>query len=146
MKTTLFLLMMSLSLATCRSQDKMMEREGMKLYTRPVDVTITETSNDTLTVVNESHSVKQEKVTLVEGASLMRYCVIVGSFKYEQNAVKLKNQLQRDGFGNTSVMQNSEGMYRVSILCDEALPDALEDLKIIRERFPQYRDAWLLRV
>jgi len=52
----------------------------------------------------------------------------------------------RRGFLGCSIMQNSEGMYRVSAVCDDTHADAARELIRIRRQYPQFRDAWLLEV
>ena len=101
---------------------------------------------DTLIVEEEPVTVKKEKVGLTDGADLMRYCIIVGSFIYRQNAINLRSDLMRRGFLGCSIMQNSEGMYRVSAVCDDTHADAARELIRIRRQYPQFRDAWLLEV
>ena len=91
-------------------------------------------------------TVKKEKVGLTDGADLMRYCIIVGSFIYRQNAINLRSDLMCRGFLGCSIMQNSEGMYRVSAVCDDTHADAARELIRIRRQYPQFRDAWLLEV
>ena len=103
-------------------------------------------ATNALIVEEEPVTVKKEKVGLTDGADLMRYCIIVGSFIYRQNAINLRSDLMRRGFLGCSIMQNSEGMYRVSAVCDDTHADAARELIRIRRQYPQFRDAWLLEV
>ena len=69
--------------------------------------------------------------------------MIVGSFANVDNALKLREKL--NGMGYTSIiMKNDAGMSRVSIAgFDEEAPARTELMKV-RERFPEFADAWLL--
>ncbi|WP_018336432.1 SPOR domain-containing protein [Butyricimonas synergistica] len=86
---------------------------------------------------------REEKVTMTHGDVLKRYNVIVGSFSNETNAINLRNKL--NGMGYTSIiMRNENGMNRVSIAgFDEEAPARAELLRV-REKYPEYSDAWLL--
>lgn len=86
---------------------------------------------------------QEEKVTLTHGASMKRYHVIVGSFANEQNAINLRNKLNGQGYTSV-IMRNDSGMSRVSIAgYDEEIP-ARNELMQVRDRFDEYKDAWLL--
>lgn len=113
--------------------------------TDPVEVAVVEKTQEE-EVVEAPVTIKQEEVVLTHGNDLMRYCVIVGSFVNEQNAINLRAKLMEMGFTNTSIMRNNEGMYRVSAVCDETEADAREELSQIRTGYSQFRDAWLLMV
>ena len=41
--------------------------------------------------------------------------VIIGSFKNQNNAVNLKQKLEKKGFSNTKIQEIKNGFYRVSI-------------------------------
>lgn len=144
MRILICLLALGMTLACCKSNKKMMRSEVGYVSARPVEVTVQERVQDTLIV--EEEPVKKEKVDLTDGADLMRYCIIVGSFIYQQNAINLRADLMRRGFLGCSIMRNSEGMYRVSAVCDNTHADATQELIRIRRQYPQFRDAWLLEV
>ena len=65
----------------------MIRSEVGYVSTQPVEVAVQEKVQDTLIVEEEPVTVKKEKVGLTDGADLMRYCIIVGSFIYRQNAI-----------------------------------------------------------
>ena len=139
MRILICLLALAVTLTCCKSNKRMIRSEVGYVSTQPVEVVVQEKVQDTLTV-------KKEKVGLTDGADLMRYCIIVGSFIYRQNAINLRSDLMRRGFLGCSIMQNSEGMYRVSAVCDDTHADAARELIRIRRQYPQFRDAWLLEV
>lgn len=148
MKIILSIVAMSLILVCCRSEKKLMDRSAGYVTSEPVDLTVNETSRDTL-VIDEStepEPARPEKVTLTQGKELMSYCIIVGSFSYESNAVRLRNSLIESGFLGSSILRNSEGMYRVSAECEDSHVAAWQEVSRIRSQYPQFHDAWLLEV
>lgn len=86
---------------------------------------------------------KEENVTMTHGDVLRRYNVIVGSFANEENAVSLSNKLNKMGY-STTIMRNDIGMSRVSIASFDDESRARAELLRVRERYPEYADAWLL--
>ena len=147
MKTGVIILVLAFAITGCKSKEKMdyVSREST-IEQQPTEVNVQETIRDTMVIEEKPQAIKHEDVTLTQGADLMDYCIIVGSFMYKDNAVRLRTKLLNQGFYNSSIMRNSEGMYRVSIACDEDLADAKSDLSRIRGQFPAFRDAWLLSV
>ena len=140
MRILICLLALAVTLTCCKSNKRMIRSEVGYVSTQPVEVAVQEKVQDTLIVEEEPVPVRKEKV------GLMRYCIIVGSFIYRQNAINLRSDLMRRGFLGCSIMQNSEGMYRVSAVCDDTHADAARELIRIRRQYPQFRDAWLLEV
>ena len=118
MRILICLLALAVTLTCCKSNKRMIRSEVGYVSTQPVEVAVQEKVQDTLIVEEEPVTVKKEKVGLTDGADLMRYCI----------------------------MQNSEGMYRVSAVCDDTHADAARELIRIRRQYPQFRDAWLLEV
>lgn len=144
MKAIVFLFAAVLTLACCKSKEKLMTQDA--LTQQPVEVVVKEDIQDTLTITTPPATVKKEEVKFTQGAEIMRYCVIVGSFIHEQNAIRLHEKLIDMGFSKSSIMQNKEGMYRVSILCNHGLDFTQSKLADIRRMYPQFSDAWLLQV
>lgn len=145
MKTGIFLLVFSMTLLGCKSRDQMMSAQRSYVTPQTVELQVHETIQDTLVVEADDRVLPEEKVSHTEGAELMQYCVIVGSFIYRQNAIHLRNDLMGQGFLGASIMRNSEGMYRVSVLCSDNLNYAQQELERIRSRYLRFRDAWLLK-
>lgn len=143
MKIYLCLLIIAVTLTCCKSRKGMVN--SAYVSTDPVEMAVVEKTQEE-EVVEAPVTIKQEEVILTHGNDLMRYCVIVGSFINEQNAVNLRAKLAEMGFTNTSIMRNNEGMYRVSAVCDDTEADAREELSQIRTGYSQFRDAWLLMV
>lgn len=146
MRIWVYLLVLGLFFNCCRSRERMMYNRKGYVTTQPVQLTVQENVRDTIILEEEEKPVRQESVKLTQGKDLMRYCVIVGSFVYKQNAVDLRNKLMGYGFFGSSIMQNEEGMYRVSAVCDDTSADAWREVYRIRSQYPQFRDAWMLEV
>ncbi len=71
------------------------------------------------------------------------YFVIIGSFRYLNNARKFQEQIASDGF--TSVLlQNESGLYRVSVKSTDDIFIARNEIRRIRDEFKKYEDTWLL--
>lgn len=145
MKTWIFVLLSGLTLSACHAGKKMAVQTAAYAETNPVEVTVHETILDTVVIEEVPQSAHPEKVVRTQGNDLMRYCVIVGSFINEQNAVNLRNNLIRQGFSGTSIMRNDEGIFRVSAGCDNSPEDAWREVCRLRRLYPQFRDAWLLK-
>lgn len=145
MKAIVFLFAMVVALACCKPKEKLMTQETGYLTQEPVEVVVKEEVQDTLIVTTGPVDIRREEVKLTQGEDMMRYCVIVGSFIQKQNAIRLRNKLTKMGFLGSSIMQNREGMYRVSALCTDHLNMARTKLTDIRRQYPQFSDAWLLQ-
>lgn len=98
MRILICLLALAVTLTCCKSNKRMIRSEVGYVSTQPVEVAVQEKVQDTLIVEEEPVTVKKEKVGLTDGADLMRYCIIVGSFIYRQNAINLRSDLMRRGF------------------------------------------------
>ena len=107
MRILICLFALAVTLTCCKSNKRMIRSEVGYVSTQPVEVAVQEKVQDTLIVEEEPVTVKKEKVGLTDGADLMRYCIIVGSFIYRQNAINLRSDLMRRGFLGCSIMQNS---------------------------------------
>ncbi len=89
--------------------------------------------------------IKEEKVKVIEEAKdeAFKYYVIIGSFKVLDNARNYKTELYQKSF-TPVILENTEGLYRVSVSAynDEAM--ARDKIANIREQYEQYNDTWLL--
>ena len=91
--------------------------------------------------------VREEKVRSVdieEGEeTIFRYYVIIGSFKFYDNATTYKKELTREGFVPV-ILENENGLYRVSVAAYDDEKPARNNIASIRRNYPQYSDVWLL--
>ena len=90
-------------------------------------------------------SVRQERVTLVSGAGLKSFSVIVGSFGLLANAEGLVQQLRDGGYNAQIVKNESNSMYRVVATTFDNKVDAVNSRDQIRgSKYNPKGDAWLL--
>lgn len=91
--------------------------------------------------------VKEERVTVIEepGTAIEpgKYYVIIGSFKVIENAKKYKTQLIIDHY-NPILLQNEDGLYRVSVGAFLQETPARDRISSIRAESEKYSDVWLL--
>lgn len=114
--------------------------------TTPVSVTpVTTTTTPTTTTADYSNvSVRTENVTLVSGAPLKAYSVVVGSFGVKANATGLANTLNSKGYTARVVQANTSSngvMYRVCATSYDTKPEAAQSRNNL---IGQYPGAWLL--
>lgn len=89
----------------------------------------------------DNETVRQENLTVVNGAGLKAYSVVVGSFGVKANAEGLQRTLNNAG-NQAQVAYNSErNMYRVIIGTYASKADAVAKRNEVRSK---YADAWLL--
>ena len=115
--------------------------------TTPVSVTPVTTSTTTTTTPTQDYSnvsVRTENVTLVSGAPLKAYSVVVGSFGVKANATGLANTLNGKGYSARVVQANTASngvMYRV---CATSYDSKAEAAQSRNSLIGQYPGAWLL--
>jgi len=93
---------------------------------------------------SSTSTAQKEKVTVIDGAGIRRFSVVVGSFLNRTNAVSLKERMANQGF-SSFVAQNERGMYRVIVatFSDKATADAERD-RVKNKYYPEFQDAWIL--
>lgn len=86
-------------------------------------------------------SVRQERVSVVNGDGLSDFSVVVGSFSIIANAEGLQKKLRNAGY-NAQIVKNEErNMYRVVAATFSNKADAVRSRDNLRVSYP---DAWLL--
>jgi cell division protein FtsN len=91
---------------------------------------------------------KTEEVSVAENEDQSKegfaYYVIIGSFSKPENAGKFKIQLINKDF--SPVLLNSESGYtRVAVDQTNSENEARDQIKIIRNKYPEHKDVWLLK-
>ena len=84
-------------------------------------------------------------MTVVSGAGLQAYSIVVGSFSLKANAEGLQNTLKQGGYDAQIAYNSSLNMYRViaSTFADKG--QAVQSRDAIRgSQFNPKSDAWLL--
>jgi cell division protein FtsN len=154
MKTIVLVILVAALAAGCGSKKKMYaapfdNNEDMVLVVEDQELqNTTPTPKAPVTQAPQQETpirVQQEKVTVKFGTSSNRYHVIVGSFANEENAIRLRNRLNESGYASI-IMLNESNMNRVSIAGFDDEYSAREELRRIRQAYPEYKDAWLLIV
>ena len=95
----------------------------------------------TTTPVQTNENTRSENLTLVSGAGLKSFSVVVGSFSIKANAENLQKKLNGAGYA-AQIAMNPQGMYRVIASTFDDLNGAVQSRNTLRAQYP---DAWLLR-
>lgn len=119
------------------------QEQASAVVTQPQQTTVIERPvTDIRSVDNyDNVSVRQENVTLISGAGLKGYSVVVGSFGLKTNAEGMQRNLKNAGYDAQIVFNPSNNMYRVVATTFDSKGDAVRSRDAIRS---QYADAWLL--
>lgn len=125
-----------------QSQQTQAEQPVRETEQAPVVTPLVEApAQQTVTDNNDNVPVRSENLTVVSGAGLKAYSVVVGSFGVRANAESLQNTLSKAGY-NAQVAYNSErNMYRVVATTFDSKANAVESRNSLRSAYP---DAWLL--
>ena len=86
-------------------------------------------------------SVRPENVSLISGAGLKAYSVVVGSFGLQSNAEGLQQRLNAAGYNAQIVKNEEKNMFRVVATTFDGKADAVSSRDQLRATYP---DAWLL--
>lgn len=145
--------LLALSMASCKSSEsaykKAYEKARQQQATAPTAV-VTPTQQPTVvqpvqttttTPVANTEATRSESLTIVSGAGLKAYSVVVGSFSIKANAENLQRKLANAGY-NAQIASNPQGMFRVIASTFDDLGSAVQSRNTLRS---QYADAWLLR-
>ena len=86
-------------------------------------------------------AVRQESVSVVNGAGLKSYSVVVGSFGIKSNAEGLQQRLKNAGYDAQVAYNAGNNMYRVVASTYDSKASAVQSRNQLRAT---YADAWLL--
>lgn len=99
-------------------------------------------ASETVVVDNADNvPVRQEALSVVNGAGLKNFSVIVGSFSMQANAEGLQSTLKSQGYDAQVAYNPSNQMYRVVAATYDTKADAVNSRNELRAQYP---DAWLL--
>lgn len=109
----------------------------------PVETqTQTQPITETRTVDNyDNEPVRRENVSVVNGAGLKAYSVVVGSFGVKANAEGLQQRLKNAGYDAQVAYNAGNNMYRVVATTYDSKASAVQSRNQLRAT---YTDAWLL--
>ena len=113
-----------------------------EVYT-PAVTPVVETPVTQTQVVDNSDNVvvHQEKLSVVDGAGLKNFSVVVGSFSVKANAEGLQQRLKAAGYAAQLGYNADRNMYRVIASTFDNKADAARSRDQLRS---SYADAWLL--
>lgn len=147
----------SLALVSCKSSESAYRKAWKKAQTQ-------EQAADNSPVVESTYSegnavasssnmvaptgpVRQEKITVIEGADIKGYSVVVGSFGMKANAQNLKAYLTDEGYEPVLAFNAAKAMYRVilqSFDSYEASQNARDSFKAKYPSRADFQASWLL--
>ena len=109
----------------------------------PVETqTQTQPVTETRTVDNyDNEPVRRENVSVVNGAGLKAYSVVVRSFGVKANAEGLQQRLKNAGYDAQVAYNAGNNMYRVVATTYDSKASAVQSRNQLRAT---YTDAWLL--
>ncbi len=142
-RITFLLLAVMLIVASCGASRKGLTDADQLPGLGPVEVVAEEEAPP----VTEPEPIREveEKLVPVDDKPVdpHRYFVIIGSFRYPDNARQHQTDIREDGF-SSEILRNEEGLYRVSVMATNDVSAARAEIMRIRNRFPKYNDTWLL--
>lgn len=89
-------------------------------------------------------SIKQNTDVIEEALSRKKYEIIMGVYNLEDDAQRLIQKLQKEGFSNIYTFLKY-GRINVSVGGYVSKTVAVDKLQKIRQTFPHHKDAWLLK-
>ena len=89
----------------------------------------------------DNEPVRRVNVSVVNGAGLKAYSVVVGSFGVKANAEGLQQRLQNAGYSAQVAFNSGNNMYRVVAATFDSKASAVQSRNQLRAT---YADAWLL--
>jgi cell division septation protein DedD len=103
---------------------------------------LVETPTNNVTSDNYDNTpVRTEDVTVVNGAGLKNFSVVVGSFSVKSNAEGLVERLRSQGYDAQLAYNSARDMYRVVATTYADKSSAVQSRNRLRANYP---DAWLL--
>lgn len=108
---------------------------------------VTQIAENTQQKVAASVAVREESATVLSSKSSTsgQYHVVIGSFKSMDNANALCDKAVEQGY-LPSIMENAEGLYRVSIFTVDDENTARDKVVDILRAHPEYTGMWLLKI
>ena len=125
-----------------KAQDQVNTEEREAVSETPVVTPVVETPVVKQPENNyDNVSVRSEKLTVIDGAGLKQFSVVVGAFSVKANALGLQSQLKSEGHQAQVAFNAERNMYRVIAATFDSKADAVQSRNQFRGTYP---DAWLL--
>lgn len=159
MKKTIWMgvaLMGAFAVSSCKSGESAYKKAYEKAQAQQTTTTTVTTVNSegdnstavsvtpvqTVTPVTDysNEKVRTEDVTVVNGAGLKAYSVVVGSFGVQANASNLQTKLKGQGY-QAQIVKSPSNMYRVILSTHADKGSAVQSRNNVRST---YADAWIL--
>ena len=86
--------------------------------------------------------VKQEVIASTDNSALKPFSIIVGAFRFKENAENLVSDLRQKGYDAAIVGQTKTGLYRVKLTSFSDKEAAIQQLVMVRSA--DFSGAWLL--
>ena len=128
--------------AQSQGQQTVTETPVVQAETPVVTPVVTKPANQTRVTDNlDNITVRQERVSVINGAGLKDFSVVVGSFSVIANAEGLQQRLKNAGYNAQVVKNEDRNMYRVVAATFATKGEAVQSRDDLRATYP---DAWLL--
>ncbi len=128
--------------AQSQSQQPVVNTPVVQAETPVVTPVVTKPANQTRVTDNlDNITVRQERVSVINGAGLSNFSVVVGSFSVIANAEGLQQRLKNAGYPAQVVKNEDRNMYRVVATTFATKGEAVQSRD---ELLATYPDAWLL--
>ena len=125
-----------------KAQEQVNTEERETVVETPVVTPVVETPVVKQETPNyDNVSVRSEKLTVVDGAGLKQFSVVVGAFSVKANALGLQQQLKQNGYDAQVAFNEERNMYRVIAATFDDKGAAVQSRNQLRGT---YADAWLL--
>ncbi len=125
-----------------KAQEQVNNEERETVTETPVVTPVVETPAVKQENTNyDNVSVRSEKLTVVDGAGLKQFSVVVGAFSVKANALGLQQQLKENGYEAQVAFNDQRNMYRVIAFTTDDKGEAVQSRNQLRAT---YSDAWLL--
>ena len=132
-----------------KAYDKAKANEATEVRTEPEQTYVPEVTQVVETPVTQTQvvdnmdntPVRQEAVSVVDGAGLKNFSVVVGSFSVRANAEGVQQRLKSAGYQAQLAYNQQRNMYRVVASTFDSKNDAVNSRNQLRATYP---DAWLL--
>ncbi|MBO4826860.1 MAG: SPOR domain-containing protein [Prevotella sp.] len=125
-----------------KAQEAANSGQGIEEEVTVVAPVVTRPATQNTVVDNgDNVSVRQEAVSVISGAGLRNFSVVVGSFSLKTNAEGLQNTLKSAGYDAQIAYNSERNMYRVIAATYDNKLDAARSRDQFRSQYP---DAWLL--
>jgi cell division protein FtsN len=128
--------------AQSQTQQPVVNTPVVQAETPVVTPVVTKPANQTRVTDNlDNITVRQERVSVINGTGLSNFSVVVGSFSVIANAEGLQQRLKNAGYPAQVVKNEDRNMYRVVATTFATKGEAVQSRDELRATYP---DAWLL--